>query len=454
MPKYKVSVSKDQKKYSIILNAQDETQLKEKVHKEWYSILGIETITEDIDIKWHKFYFTGEIGWNIKNGSIIGEDIFKVYVKLRKSLGYNVLQLFPEKDKNTDPAEKDKILRDLSEQYKLFLLERKDDPKELKQQEFEENISSFYMKKRLDKTYELIELVLAKIENAMVSPQYNLNDEQKHKLQKVHDGIVKLKKSTNISKLNEVGELALLKLWKIELQKVEDEKDNESKKLLKETNKLLKKIGSPTQYVEKSKDIKYILSSFLDTLSEKFWKNDNKEELLNLELDKNTYSYRKTENLLLKYRQKKKENTKEIVSNIWIFVFPFSEKARDKRDTILIKRKVIGQNISLLKAKISGKWFSYTKVKKSYLKTIKFIINFIKEIKNYIFYVWVIYGISFIIFLNLSWAVKMSMNYDGIFYFILIALLYILLSFTRGLITLTLNFVFLYFIVIFWIINF
>jgi len=40
---------------------------------------------------------------------------------------------------------------------------------------------------------------------------------------------------------------------------VEKYKDKDSKKLLKETNSLLKKIGSKEHFVEKDKDISYIL---------------------------------------------------------------------------------------------------------------------------------------------------------------------------------------------------
>ena len=47
MNKYKVSVSKGQKKYSIIVPAASQEEARERAHKEGYSILGIELASED-----------------------------------------------------------------------------------------------------------------------------------------------------------------------------------------------------------------------------------------------------------------------------------------------------------------------------------------------------------------------------------------------------------------------
>ena len=40
MPNYKISVSKDSKKYTIVMKADSQAIARERVHKEWYSILG------------------------------------------------------------------------------------------------------------------------------------------------------------------------------------------------------------------------------------------------------------------------------------------------------------------------------------------------------------------------------------------------------------------------------
>jgi len=95
MQKYKIVASKSQKKYTIILSADSETQAKEKLHKDNYSILSISKLNNK-DIEGQKFIFQVEKNGEIKNGVIIGKDIFKVYVKLIEELEYNVISLYPE----------------------------------------------------------------------------------------------------------------------------------------------------------------------------------------------------------------------------------------------------------------------------------------------------------------------------------------------------------------------
>jgi len=59
MQKYKIVASKSQKRYTLILSADSESQAKEKLHKDGYSILTI-TPLEVGDIKGNKFLFQVE----------------------------------------------------------------------------------------------------------------------------------------------------------------------------------------------------------------------------------------------------------------------------------------------------------------------------------------------------------------------------------------------------------
>jgi len=185
------------------------------------------------------------------------------------------------------------------------------------------------MKKELDETHILIDKVLEKLQSIItLEKNYNLEPEKLEKLRNIHDSILSLKKSTNISKLKEIGELALLKIGNIELGALEDKKDQESKKLLSDTNTLLKKIGSNKQFKEKNKDIGYLFSLFTDAIKEKFLALKNIENTLKERkekklIDKESYSYIKTQLLLEKYQDKYKENNKELVANILAIIFPF-----------------------------------------------------------------------------------------------------------------------------------
>jgi phosphoribosylformylglycinamidine (FGAM) synthase-like enzyme len=86
MPKYKIVASKSQKKYTMIVSADSENEAKEKVHKENYSILTVAEYQDENIIEGKKFIFQVEMNGDIKNGIILGEDIFKVYVKLKDEL--------------------------------------------------------------------------------------------------------------------------------------------------------------------------------------------------------------------------------------------------------------------------------------------------------------------------------------------------------------------------------
>jgi len=57
MQKYKIVASKSQKKYTLVLSADSETEAKEKLHKEGYSILSVVLYDEEKAIQGKKFLF-------------------------------------------------------------------------------------------------------------------------------------------------------------------------------------------------------------------------------------------------------------------------------------------------------------------------------------------------------------------------------------------------------------
>ena len=66
-------------------------------------------------------------------------------------------------------------------------------------------------------------------------------------------------------------------------------------------------------------------------------------------IDTESYNFLKTVLLLEKYKEKLVENTKEIKYQRFLFLNPFVHS--DYKEKHLLKRKVILQNISILKAK-------------------------------------------------------------------------------------------------------
>jgi hypothetical protein len=454
MQKFKISVSKWGKKYTLVLSELNEIQARDRVHKEWYSILSIEEIWNDNTIVWHKYTFEWEKDWEIKKWKILWNDIFKVYVKLKKDLGYNIRVLYPENEESLDESWKEKIIKELEEEYNIFEWKWKKSKKEELKENIEKNrenkkeLENFYLKKELGEIYKLIDFVLEKLKNLVDDKEIKwLALEQKEKIKNIYNSIVKLKKTTNIAKLKEIWEIALLKAWKLELRSLEKNQDDEARELLKETNRLLRKIGSKKQFIEKSKDVSFILSSFFTGINDSFRSFIGKiEKSRSMKIDKSSYSYIKNERLLKKYKEKLHLNGICVLKSIF---------SQEKREKYLLKRSVIKQNILLLLAKKKWVSFSYTFLKKGYKKILEKVLRLLSRIREYLFYILVLYSVIFLFYINYIFYYKAEIfNYNWFFYFIVLLILYFTLSLSKNLIFIVLNFSFFFFLVVFWLINF
>lgn len=464
MEKFKLSVSKGQKKYTIVVSAKDEVEAKEKVHKEWYSILSVEKFDETKQNGLKFLFEYQDISGNIKKWSIVWVDIFKIYLKLKKELWYNIISLIHESDITLSDLEKRKMISSLEEQFIIYEKNNsKNDIKEVKQ---EKNVDlknkseingNFYLKKELEEIYKLIDFVLLKLQWIINNAEKNWVDTYKKiKLIDIYNSIIKIKKSTNINKLKEIGEIALLKIGEIELWQLEKNKTKEGIFLLKETNKLLKEIGSNKQFIEKEKDIKYLLSIFFEFFNtfieeRKKEKKENEKE----KIDIAGYSYLKTVLLLKKYKLRLKENNKDYYKNIFLFFIPTKENT-EKIEHIKIKRNVIKQNISILEVKKSWKKYSYVLLKKGYNKIFELLFKILYIFNKYlliviIFYVWMY---MILLSLNMTGIYNIHVNFNGIFYFIYVLFLYFLIKLSKGMFSLIFNFVFFVFIFIFGVVNF
>ncbi|MDD2908034.1 MAG: hypothetical protein PHH98_05335 [Candidatus Gracilibacteria bacterium] len=454
MANYKISVSKDGKKYNIVFKADNESAARERVHKEGYSILSLQEIFDKNEIG-ETFIFEGYKGGEYKHGKIAGTDIFKSYVKLRKDLEYDVVLLYSEEDELSTIEKKNKIIEELKEEYNLYYSngkkEKIDDLRDklLKDKNKNGKLNNFYLKKELDDVSFLLEKVITKLED-MISGNYfvEIDSIKKEKLKIIYNEIIKLKKTTNISKLREIGELALLKIGKIELDELEKTKSKENRDLLNDTNKLLKKIGSKDQFIEHDKDLVYQFNAIINRIKEIF--KDNNDEVKKDEIDKESHSYIKNLLYLSKYRDYYKENTKLIIKNYFKF---FSNK--ELKENLFLTRSVIKQNIILLKSKEKGVSISYTYIKKGFNKLIETFLGYFRYINNYIFGIIIMYTIVFLIYINYLQVLGIKdYNYNGIFYFIIILLIYLLIYISRNILILATNFVILIFIIIFGVINF
>jgi len=428
VPKFKVQVSKNQKKYSIVIQSQSLKEAREQVHRDWYSVLNIEEYNTTLENK-DRFYFTVDKNWKIKSWSITGDDIFKVYLKLRKDLWYKVIELY--KNKDDSDVKKEELLKNIEDAYRIYeknLSKKEDKTKKRYQKEEprEETIDDFYVKKELETTHKLIDFVIAKIETVLQSKNlWNISEEKRAKIEQVYQNIIQIKNSTNISKLKEIWELALLRIGQLELEIVEKEKNIYAKEFLKETNSLLKKIGSDKHFIEKDKDIKAQIEIRLKKLRNFFktLKNHRKNEKKHV-VDKTSYDYLKTIALLNRYKHRNKQVRWYILQHFWEYFMPSKKEEFSK---LLLTRAVLRQNIIIMKAKKSGKIYSYTKLVKWYEKLFDFIQGILKWINYYLFTVVAIFSFIFLFIISLNYFLSsdisiLKFNYHGLYGIILILL--------------------------------
>lgn len=458
MKNFKVEVSKWLEKYHLIRKAESEALLKDELHKEWFTLLSIQ-VMDNIEVDWNKFYFEIIQNWELKVWTIVSRDIFKAYLKIKDQLKYELKYIYLEKE--TSQEEKEKIIHELEEQYRIYLTSNKKEieKEKINQEEkikvsTEEKVDNFQMKKELDEVYNIIDKVLVKIKNFLDLQDNNyLNFEKKEKFKDLYNTLVKLKSSTNIPKLRQIWELALTRLWEIELQILESRKDEESQKLLSETNKLLKEVWSKTTFIPKDKDIWYIVNNFIKNIID--WFKNNKQKKEKFVVDTKSSSFLKTKLLSEKYEKKLNILNKEIQKNILVFIIP-TEKNNEIRQNFYLRKKVINQNLMILKSRLTWKTYSYTKVIKWYNSFIEKLINILNFLKNPLYILIFIYSFIFL-FLNLFsylWFYNLNINFYGLFYFLFLNISFILLKHVSWIISLSFNIVILSFLFIFWVINF
>ncbi len=458
MKNFKVEVSKWLEKYNLIRKAENEALLKEELHKEWFTLLSIQAM-DNIDVSWNKFYFEILENWNIKTWTIVSNDIFKAYLKIKDELKYDLKYIYSEKE--TTLEEKETIIKELQEHYRIYLdsnkkeLDKKQQDTEKKTKVVvEETVDNFAMKKEIDDLYKIITKVLEKLRYFIeISNDEYLTLERKEKLREVYNNVIKLKTSTNIPKLKQIWEAALIKIWEIELHILETKKTKESKDLLTETNKLLKEVWSKSSFIQKDKDLNYILAHFLENLKEHFlfWK---KKKAV-FEVDTKSSSYLKTRLLIEKYERKLKDLDKEILRNFYIYLIP-NEKNSEQKTNFYLRKKVIKQNLLILKWRLTWKTFSYTKIIKWYNYFVDKVLWFFKFFNPSIFIVLIIYSFIFLLlnFINYFSFIDLKLNFNWMFYFIYLCFIYLFIKNIKWLLGMSFWVVILIFLFIFWVINF
>lgn len=215
------------------------------------------------------------------------------------------------------------------------------------------------MERQVMKYHALIEKIVIKVEYLVANFSEQLGEDRIFRLKELITALKQLKNIQNLDKLKIVGEAALERVGQLEIELIEKGFIKEKKEALKDTNVLLKGIGSSKRMVLPEDD--FVVQAKI------FWKGFRDDYLSKAavkpgaaapgEVSTNEFLYFKNVRELKAYESKRAEINRELLRGM------FSLKG-EKRERLVLKRKMIEQNIELLSNRIKNRSVSYVKIKR------------------------------------------------------------------------------------------
>lgn len=422
MNTFKVICAKNNQKVDLIVQYNSIDEAKEHLHKQGYSIIDIQEVSENLDNS-GIFYFEAIINSEKKSWKIKSNDIFKAYLKLVDDLHYNIIYIYDQKD--LEENEKIIITQKVKETYKIYKwsqkskIETKKNSEKSKIETKTSDISDIVLKE-LNYYYNLIDNIIEKIDYIFTTYSSYIDPVKKEKLGQIYTALKQVKNITNISKLKSIWELSLIKIWEFEKDLIINNSTLIKKDILKNTNKLLKSFWSK-EYIQVSEEnySKIITDILKGFFKEKFIQKNNEKVV---KIDKNSYAYLKIIKELNTYRDKLREIQLKKLKAAVLF-----DKEKSKRLTI--KEKLVKQNISLSKNRLTNNNFSYTKIVKWFSYYNKLILFLIQKTSDLFIYSIFIYSIFFIF---IKYA-NIGLNYNFLYIIVLFSWLGFILKISKNL---------------------
>ncbi|MDD2487576.1 MAG: hypothetical protein PHS92_04350 [Candidatus Gracilibacteria bacterium] len=425
MKAFKAICAKKDQKIEIIVKYNSIEEAKEDLHKQGYSIIEIKEISEyDVDVG--VFYFDAIINGNKKTGQIKSNDIFKAYLKLVDDLHYEIIYIY--EDKNSPEQAKRLITEKIKESYSIYGNKYKEKEivkeKEAKIESKKSNDSKMdslpeFIKKELNLYYNLIDKILGKIDNIFLNYSDLIEDDKRKKLDQIYIALRQVKNITNINKLKIIGEIALVKIGEFETELILKNSSVVKQDILKETNKILRDLGSKKIIKLQNDDIGYLVKVFINNIVNNYldFKSGSKKE----KIDKNSYVYFKFLRELNIYKEKLNIVNKEILKATISFNKKDSEKLK-------IKKKLIVQNIGMLKNRLSNRKFSYIQIIKGFDYYSKIITFFLQKFGDLLLYSILIYSLFFIFIQN----VDVKINYKFLYIIVILSSLSLIFKISKN----------------------
>ena len=378
MPFYKVVAAINGKKVELTAKFDSVEIARETLHKDGYSIIEIHETTAPADITNDVFYFEIVHQWQKKSWKIQSDDILKAYRKLVDELKYQLISI----STTPDATEEDKAyttakVREAYDEYKKRNIEiEKEKPVEKKNEATESTDQDWFLEREVKKYQAIISTVYNKMEVFINTHTEALGEERISKIKELLPVLRQMRQGSNIDKLRIIGEASLIKIWELELELLAINKNLERSQFLKETNTLLRDLWSNRRiWNDFSVARKKISQIFQDIFSSSEAENTKPPVQ---RADTGSFIILKNLRELSIYKERLAATKKEILRSL------FWNSAKRKR--LILKKRLIEQNIQIIESRISKKTFSYTKLAKGiwyYEDVIVFIIKSITDIVLY-----------------------------------------------------------------------
>ena len=446
---YQATCTKWNQKLTLSLQANSLEEARSMLHGQGYSIMDIREFTQTNTDNTNFFYFDANMSGLVKTWKIQSDDIFKAYKKLIEDLGYSIVYIYTTEW--MDEEQKKVITAKVKDWYSMYqqsmgisTLNRKI------KTEKEEDLAEIspQILREIAHYNDIIDSTVEKIQNLFLKYHNTLNVDKKATLENLEMNLVQAKWLSNLWRLKNIVEQALTLIGSLETELIQWWMQWEKKKLLEETNKLLKEIGSSERVDTKSEDDigKRVLQFF-----EKFQKKQLEKpiEEQKKKIDTNSFVFYRNLREYNIYKENLKTTKLKIIKTI--FLFQFQELKR-----LFLKKKLLSQNIQIIDNRIHNRNISYTKVVKwaQYYFDILFLT--FEKITDILLYTLFLYTLTYILLQSLDnfWVIHLVIETRFFFYICLISVAAFSFSFMRSLISTTIMTAFFLLTFIFLSVNF
>lgn len=396
--------SKNGQRVELSLSKATIEEAKSELHNQGYAIIEIHESDEapDVPSSLSTFYFDILVDGKVKSGQIKSSDSFRAYIKLVDDLHYQVLSIYESPASGED--ERKFFTNRIREMYAVYRGgAKKNQPKEAPvsgaQKPTEADATpaepTSVLARQVAKYHALIERTVVKVEFLLANFPAQLGEDRVFRLKELVTALKQLKNTTNADKLKLVGETALDSIGKLEIELIEKGYVKDKKSVLGQTNELLRGMGSSKRVVLPEDD--FVVQA------KAFWKGFQENYLAPVEKAAKTTSsgadasmsefvYFKNVRELKAYEAKRAEINRELFRGML-------RLRGGKKDRLILKRKLIEQNIELLSNRIKNRSVSYVKIKRGvfrYSESLFYLSRSLGDFLTYsIFAYAVVYSFSY-----------------------------------------------------------